>query len=104
MNILSALTHLLGVVILTYILSYRITNGPSLKASTWPRICILLIFAGSLLFMLSTGILVFGAGHAVSQSMCTLGAWLCMMLYLSTKIFTFIFLRTCLPWSHTVHC
>lgn len=96
-QILSATTHLLGVVILTHILSYRLSHGSCLTKSSWPRICTLLVFADSWLYIFTTGILVLGAGLDISRSNCTLGIWCCAIFYISSKLFVFIFLRTSAP-------
>ncbi|KAJ7876873.1 hypothetical protein B0H14DRAFT_2567984 [Mycena olivaceomarginata] len=59
---------------------------------SWPRICILLVFLDSYLFLFSTGILVFGVGLQLNATACSTGIYLCVLFYTSSKILIYSFL------------
>ncbi|KAJ7675181.1 hypothetical protein B0H17DRAFT_946142 [Mycena rosella] len=94
---LSALLYFLGVTILTFFLSCRVL-GEDLGSKqawgrlTWPRICILLVFLDSYLFLFCTGILVFGVGLQLNRTACAAGIYLCITFYTTSKLLIYSFL------------
>ncbi|KAJ6511732.1 hypothetical protein DFH09DRAFT_1434727 [Mycena vulgaris] len=94
---LNACLYLIGVTILTFCISRRlleedfITNQPLARLS-WPRICALLVFVDSYLFIFSTGFLIFGVGLQLNETACAAGINLCVSFYCSSKILIYCFL------------
>ncbi|KAF7337129.1 hypothetical protein MVEN_02150900 [Mycena venus] len=94
---LIASIHFLGVTILTFFFSRRLL-GDGLNSRqawsrlTWPRICVLLVFLDSYLFLFSSGILVFGVGLQLNGTACAAGIYLCVLFYTSSKILIYSFL------------
>ncbi|KAJ7067527.1 hypothetical protein C8F01DRAFT_1365586 [Mycena amicta] len=84
---LIAAGYLFGVTILTFFFSQR--AGSRL---TWPRVCTLLIFVDSYLFMFCSGILVFGVGMQRNATACAAGIYLCVLFYSTSKILIYAFL------------
>ncbi|KAJ7067526.1 hypothetical protein C8F01DRAFT_668985 [Mycena amicta] len=92
-----AVGYLLGVTILTFFFSRRLlgdelSSKQALSRLTWPRLCTLLIFVDSYLFMFSSGILVFGVGLQMNKTACAAGIYLCVLFYTSSKILIYAFL------------
>ncbi|KAJ7111777.1 hypothetical protein C8R44DRAFT_253149 [Mycena epipterygia] len=97
LQVMSALLYFLGVTILTFFFSRRLLGEDlSLRQAwarlTWPRICILLVFLDSYLFLFSTGILIFGVGLQTNATACAAGILLCVCFYTSSKILIYAFL------------
>ncbi|KAJ6460509.1 hypothetical protein C8R45DRAFT_538904 [Mycena sanguinolenta] len=94
---LIAALHFLGVTILTFFISRRLL-GDGLNSWTawsrlsWPRLCILLVFVDSYLFLFCTGILIFGVGLQHDATSCATGIVLCVCFYTSSKILIYSFL------------
>ncbi|KAJ7928984.1 hypothetical protein B0H13DRAFT_2652534 [Mycena leptocephala] len=94
---LSAAIHFIGVSILTYFLSCRL-SAENLKSReawariTWPRLCILLVILDSYLFILSAGLLIFGVGLRRDGMSCAAGIYLCVIFYTSSKVLIYAFL------------
>ncbi|KAJ6577010.1 hypothetical protein DFH09DRAFT_1148969 [Mycena vulgaris] len=59
---------------------------------TWPCMCILLVFVDSSLFLLSTGVLVFGVGLQLNATACAAGIYLCVTFYTMSKVLIYAFL------------
>lgn len=59
---------------------------------TWPRLCVLLVFIDSWLFLFSTGILIGGAGMSTNFVNCSLGIFACIILYATSKVLIYCFL------------
>lgn len=98
MHILSALIHLLGVSVLSHIISRRlISSDGSLRHASWPRIAILIVFVDSWLFLFTAGVLILGAGMEHSSATCSLGIYLCIVFYASSKVFIYCFLSKLSP-------
>ena len=97
-NVLSAIIHLLGVTILTHLISRRtiLRGNLTLRDVSWPRICVLLIFVDSWLFILSSGILILGPGLERNDVSCSMGIFLCIIFYGSSKLLIYTFLCTSL--------
>lgn len=89
MHILSALIHLLGVSILAHIISSR---WSSLRGASWPKMCLMIVYIDSYLFIFVAGVLILGAGMEHSKATCSLGIHLCIVFYASSKVFVYWFL------------
>ncbi|KAJ7064861.1 hypothetical protein C8F01DRAFT_1249868 [Mycena amicta] len=108
MQTLSALVHFIGLTILTFFITRRVLSGEfSWRGGTssgmvrWPRLCVLLVFLDSYLFMLSSGILVFGVGLQTNAVACAAGIFVCVLFYASSKILIYLFLteKVYLVWG-----
>ncbi|KAF8169480.1 hypothetical protein K438DRAFT_1983306 [Mycena galopus ATCC 62051] len=89
--------HFMGVSILTLFISRRLPgDGLSSREAwvrlTWARICILLVFLASYLFLFSSGMLIFGVGLQVNATACATGIYICILLYTSSKILIYAYL------------
>ncbi|KAJ7767288.1 hypothetical protein B0H16DRAFT_1716908 [Mycena metata] len=91
-----AATQFLGVTILTFFFSRRVLgepgSGQTLATLTWPRICILLVFIDSYLFVFTSGILIFGVGLQMNKTACAAGIYICVLFYSSSKVLIYAFL------------
>ncbi|KAJ7472577.1 hypothetical protein FB451DRAFT_1469342 [Mycena latifolia] len=97
LQFLSAFIHFIGVTVLTYFLSVRLASESLLSRQgwtrlTWPRVCILLVFLDSYLFIFSTGLLIFGVGMQTNRIACAAGIYLCVIFYTTSKILIYAFL------------
>ncbi|KAJ6598077.1 hypothetical protein DFH09DRAFT_1130925 [Mycena vulgaris] len=106
---LSAFIHFMGVTLLTYFLSRRLraedlTSRQGWERLTLPRIYVLLILFDSYLFMLSTGLLVHGVGMQTNIIACAAGAYICGLMYATSKIFIYLFLteKVHIVWGNSV--
>lgn len=97
-NILSAIIHLLGVTILAHLISRQtiLRGNLTLRDLSWLRICVLLIFIDSWLFIFSSGVLI-GSGLERNDVSCSMGILLCIIFYGSSKLLIYTFLCTPLP-------
>jgi hypothetical protein len=93
-HVLSASIHLLGVTLLAHIISRRATlrGNLTLRDVSWPWTCVLLIFIDSWLFIFSSGILILGVGLEKNELSCSMGIFLCIIFYGSSKLFIYAFL------------
>ncbi|KAJ6531700.1 hypothetical protein B0H10DRAFT_2149975 [Mycena sp. CBHHK59/15] len=103
LQVLSALVHFLGITILTFFFSQRVSRQ-GLSRLTWPRVCILLIFIDSYLFILSSGILIFGLGLQMNSTSCAAGIYLCVLFYSTSKILIYAFLteKVYIVWDNGI--
>ncbi|KIM39932.1 hypothetical protein M413DRAFT_446844 [Hebeloma cylindrosporum] len=107
-QVLSALIHFLGLTVLTHCISRRVQRESltfhGIKTMPWPRLSVILMFCDSWLFMMSSGILVFGIGLEYSEMSCTAAAYLCILFYSTSKFFVYAFLaeKVHIVWSPTV--
>ncbi|KAJ6577034.1 hypothetical protein DFH09DRAFT_1450653 [Mycena vulgaris] len=97
LQFLSAWIHFLGVTILTYFISCRVypenlTTRRGWDRLTWPRLSIILIMIDSYLFILSTGLLIFGVGLQTNHHACSAAIFLCVAFYTTSKILIYAFL------------
>ncbi|KAF7367971.1 hypothetical protein MSAN_00862400 [Mycena sanguinolenta] len=106
---LSASVHFIGVTIITYFLSRRLsaenlTSRAAWTSITWPRLCILLILLDSYLFILSGGLLIFGVGLRRNGDSCSAAIYLCVLFYTSSKILIYAFLteKVYIVWENGV--
>lgn len=93
--IISAVVHLLGVSVISHLISRRVLiDGvqSSLRGASWPRLCVLIIFLDSYLFLFTSGILILGVGMATSAAACSLGIYFCIIFYGTSKFFIYLFL------------
>lgn len=94
-TIISAIVHLIGVSVVSHLISRRaLVDGVqcSLKRASWARLCVLIVFIDSYLFLFTTGVLILGIGMATSQVACSLGIYLCIVFYGTSKLFIYLFL------------
>ncbi|KAJ7153840.1 hypothetical protein C8R46DRAFT_1268388 [Mycena filopes] len=95
---LSACIHFFGVTIITHFFSRRLASENLLSRAgwrniTWARLCILLIFLDSYLFILSAGLVLFGVGLQHDSGIaCSAGIYLCVVFYASSKILIYSYL------------
>ncbi|KAJ7202254.1 hypothetical protein B0H12DRAFT_517460 [Mycena haematopus] len=94
---LIASVQFLGITILTFFISRRLlgdglTSWLAWTRLSWPRLCILLVFVDSYLFLFCTGILIFGVGLQRDTTSCATGIVLCVCFYTSSKILIYSFL------------
>ncbi|KAJ6526782.1 hypothetical protein B0H19DRAFT_1084359 [Mycena capillaripes] len=109
LQFLSACIHFIGVTILTYFLSCRLSaeNLMSREAwarISWPRLCILLVLLDSYLFILSAGLLIFGVGLRHDGMACGAGIYLCVTFYTTSKVLIYAFLteKVYIVWENGV--
>ncbi|KAG8842925.1 hypothetical protein FRC20_004143, partial [Serendipita sp. 405] len=91
---LSSSVHLIGVSVLSYCIACR-TNRLScrdLRSLPLNRCLVLLIFIDSWLFIFSAGLLISGVGLAFNSHSCSAGIFLCIVLYVTTKLLIYWFL------------
>ena len=94
-TIFSAVLHLLGVSVVSHLISRRILVGGvqcSLKRVSWPRLCVLIVFIDSYLFLFTAGVLILGVGMTTGAGACSLGIYLCIVFYGTSKFFIYLFL------------
>ncbi|KAJ7191310.1 hypothetical protein GGX14DRAFT_481597 [Mycena pura] len=92
---LSALVHYWGITVMTFFISRRLLADDfdwRLRTLTWPRLCVLLVFFDSYLFLLSSGMLVFGVGLQLNKIACSAGIFICVAFYSTSKILIYLFL------------
>ncbi|KAJ7675220.1 hypothetical protein B0H17DRAFT_1182973 [Mycena rosella] len=94
---LGALIHFLGVTVLTFFLSRQffleeLTTRKGWRQITWARLCVLLLLFDSYLFLLSTGVLIFGVGLQINKIACAAGIYLCVTFYTTSKLLIYAFL------------
>ncbi|KAI0047747.1 hypothetical protein FA95DRAFT_1189156 [Auriscalpium vulgare] len=106
MQVLSAIVHFLGVSILTHCLSRRLASDDfsslqSVVQTSWARLCIVLVFLDSWLFLFLSGILIFGVGLETKNAVCSASIYLCIAFYATSKILIYFFLieKVHLVWS-----
>ncbi|KIK71507.1 hypothetical protein GYMLUDRAFT_338617 [Collybiopsis luxurians FD-317 M1] len=109
LQVLSCLIYILGVSILSHCLSRRVaaqdwSSWSSIREMTWARICALLVFLDSWLFLSSSGIIVFGIGLEKNDVVCSAGIFLCVVFYATSKFLIYCFLveRVYLVWSASI--
>ncbi|KAJ7890457.1 hypothetical protein B0H14DRAFT_2497089 [Mycena olivaceomarginata] len=105
LQILSSLIHFLGITILTHFISRSVAaenlSWKALSRLTWPRLCTLIVFLDSWLFLFASGILIFGVGLETHQAVCSAGIYLCIVFYASSKllIYTFLIEKVYVVWA-----
>ncbi|KDN37517.1 hypothetical protein RSAG8_10116, partial [Rhizoctonia solani AG-8 WAC10335] len=97
MQALSSVVHLFGCSVIAFCFARRTTGDAFFSWQTWlsmswPRLCVLLVFLDSWLFLFSTGILITGVGMSSSFINCSLGIYACILLYAGSKILIYFFL------------
>lgn len=68
---------------------------------SWPRLCIILVFFDSWLFLLASGVLIFGVGLEYRYSVCSAAIYLCIGCYTGSKLLIYLFLseKVHIVWS-----
>ncbi|CAE6425879.1 unnamed protein product [Rhizoctonia solani] len=68
---------------------------------TWARICFLLVLLDSWLYLITSGVLLYGAPHRHGPKRCSVGILLCLLLYNSSKGLVYLFLieRVRVVWN-----
>ena len=94
MHALSATIHLLGVTILAHLISRRtmLRGNLTLRDTSWPWKCVLVIFVDSWLFIFTSGVLILGFGLEKNDVSCSMGILLCIIFYGTSKLFIYVFL------------
>ncbi|QRV81141.1 hypothetical protein RhiJN_09156 [Ceratobasidium sp. AG-Ba] len=103
---LSALVYLLGITIITVCIvrtadNYTIWSKESLSSMPWPRVCLLLTFVDSWLYLFITGMLLHGAEPEHHLARCSVGMLACILLYGASKglIYLCLIERVHVVWS-----
>ncbi|KAG8728007.1 hypothetical protein FRC12_022105, partial [Ceratobasidium sp. 428] len=103
---LSALVYLLGITIITWCISrttdsYPIWSRDGWANMPWPRLCLLLTFIDSWLYLFLTGMLLHGAPPQHHVSRCSVGMLACILLYGASKglIYLCLIERVHVVWS-----
>ncbi|KAK0469568.1 uncharacterized protein EV420DRAFT_42586 [Desarmillaria tabescens] len=105
-QLLSCLVFFFGVATLTHCLSRRtltedLTTWKIVVRIPWPRLCILLIFLDSWLFLFSSGVLTFGVGLETHPTICAVAIYICVFFYSTSKLLVYCFLieKVHVVWS-----
>lgn len=105
-QLLSSLVFFIGVTTLTHCLSRRtltedLSTWKFAIRIPWPRLCILLIFLDSWLFLFSSGVLTFGVGLETHATICAVAIYICVFFYSTSKFLVYCFLieKVHLVWS-----
>ncbi|KIJ98136.1 hypothetical protein K443DRAFT_133591 [Laccaria amethystina LaAM-08-1] len=107
-QVLSSLIHFLGLTILTHCLSRRVQHESltwhGLSTMPWPKLCVILMFLDSWLFLFSSGVLLFGVGLEFSPPACTVAIYLNILFYSTSKFLVYAFLaeKVHIVWSPKV--
>uniref|UniRef100_A0A0W0EUV2 Transmembrane protein n=1 Tax=Moniliophthora roreri TaxID=221103 RepID=A0A0W0EUV2_MONRR len=105
LQLFSALIHFMGVTMLSHCLSRRLAtidfSFAGILELSWSRLCLLLIFLDSWLFLFSSGVLIFGVGLELNHRVCSAAIYLCIAFYATSKILTYFFLieRVHVVWA-----
>ncbi|PPQ95208.1 hypothetical protein CVT26_014899 [Gymnopilus dilepis] len=108
LQVMTALIHFIGITVITHCLSRRLQHESltiqGIRTMPWPRLAVILMFCDSWLFMITSGILVFGIGLEYSMAVCTIASYLCPVFYSTSKFFVYAFLaeKVHIVWSPTV--
>ncbi|KAJ7198257.1 hypothetical protein GGX14DRAFT_401972 [Mycena pura] len=94
---LIAAHYFIGITALTFFFSRRMlgdetSTRQALTRLTWPRVCTLLIFLDSYLFVFASGLLIFGVGLQLNSTACAAGIYLCVLFYATSKVLIYAFL------------
>ncbi|KAJ7617245.1 hypothetical protein FB45DRAFT_1063748 [Roridomyces roridus] len=93
---MSVVILLVGITIVTAFLTKRLSSSWSLRDGwqrlNWPRLCIVLIFLDSYLFLFASGILMFGVSLQKDTKACASAIYLCVSFYTSSKVLIYAFL------------
>ncbi|CAE6389046.1 unnamed protein product [Rhizoctonia solani] len=103
---LSALVYLLGLTIISWCIAnttqkYPVWRRESWSNMPWPRLCLLLLFLDSWLYLFSTGLLLHGAPPEHGVDRCSIGMLVCILLYGASKglIYLCMIERVHVVWS-----
>ncbi|KZS93573.1 hypothetical protein SISNIDRAFT_86189 [Sistotremastrum niveocremeum HHB9708] len=105
-QVLSSCIHMLGVSVLAFCFARRSLNDDLLTlrgwaSLSWAKLCVLLVFFDSWLFLFTSGFLIHGIGLNASLPSCATAIYVCICLYCLSKIFIYCFLaeRVYIVWS-----
>ncbi|KAF9041111.1 hypothetical protein BDZ89DRAFT_1009854 [Hymenopellis radicata] len=108
MQVLSSFIYFAGISIISHCVSRRLASEKlnswnTLKQIPWPRLCILLIFLDSWLFLFSSGIITFGVGLSTNAMTCAVAIYICVFFYATSKLLIYCFLieKVHVVWSPT---
>ncbi|KAJ8072881.1 hypothetical protein PM082_016440 [Marasmius tenuissimus] len=107
LQVLSSLIFFLGVTIVTHCLSRRLATVDfslsGILELPWSRLCLLLVFIDSWLFLFTSGVLTFGVGLEVSHAVCDAAINICITCYSTSKLLIYLFLieRVHVVWAPT---
>jgi len=103
MQVLSSIIYFLGVSLVAHCLSRRanFTSLSSFMAMSWARICVVIVFLDSWLFLFISGVIIFGVGLEYNMIFCSMAIYLCIACYGSSKLFIYFFLveRVYVVWA-----
>ncbi|KAH8831608.1 hypothetical protein DL96DRAFT_840239 [Flagelloscypha sp. PMI_526] len=97
LQVFSCAIYLLGVSILSHCLSRRIavedwSSWAAIREMKWARMCIILLFVDSWLFLVSSAMLIFGVGLELNRLVCATAIYLCVAFYATSKVLLYFFL------------
>ncbi|KZV70254.1 hypothetical protein PENSPDRAFT_752696 [Peniophora sp. CONT] len=96
LQVLSCCIYLLGVSVLSHCISRRVTHAqfPTWASvfDSWPRVCVVLAFVDSWLFVFSSGLSIFGIGLESHENSCAAAIYLCIAFYGTSKMLIYLFL------------
>ncbi|CEL55852.1 hypothetical protein RSOLAG1IB_01864 [Rhizoctonia solani AG-1 IB] len=103
---LSALSFLLGITTVTWCITrsleeHQVWLPKTWTSMPWPRLCLILVLLSSWIYLVLTGVLLFGAPPRHTDMRCTLGTLACILLYGIIKGFIYLCLieRVHAVWS-----
>ncbi|KAF9563195.1 hypothetical protein CPC08DRAFT_334914 [Agrocybe pediades] len=108
LQVMLAFIIFVGFTTITHCISRRLQNETltfrGIRHMPWPRMAVILMFLDSWLFMLSSGLLIFGVGLEYSSATCIAAAYSCIIFYSSAKFFVYAFLaeKVHIVWSPSV--
>ncbi|KIO34176.1 hypothetical protein M407DRAFT_17083 [Tulasnella calospora MUT 4182] len=96
-QLVSSAVTLIGLSVLSYCFARRtdlgaLWNPTDWRNLNWPKVCVVLIFVHSWLFIFCAGLLMSGAGLSTSRLNCSLAIFSCILLYAVSKLFIYLFL------------
>ncbi|KLO14797.1 hypothetical protein SCHPADRAFT_939215 [Schizopora paradoxa] len=105
-QILSSFIQILGASLLAYCFARR-TDSENLGSRsgwanlTWAKLCVILLFLDSWIFLVFSGILISGIGLSFSVPVCSLGVYACIVFYAASKALIYLFLveRVWIVWN-----
>ena len=90
---------------MSHFLSQRTTfRGLTLRGvrnTSWPRICVVLLFINSWNFLIAASVITYGVGMTTSIAACIAGNAICIGFYALSKMFVYLFLaeRVHVVWA-----
>ncbi|KAH8826428.1 hypothetical protein DL96DRAFT_1607964 [Flagelloscypha sp. PMI_526] len=102
-----SIIYFLGLSILSHFISRRsIPEASSWKGlkgnlTSWPRLCVLIIFIDSWAFLFASGFLTLAIGLEENHHVCSAAIYMCIVFYTTSKFFIYAFLieKVHIVWS-----